>query len=117
MAELHYIIIAAFSSCNVECVQYFIDRGYDVNRRANDSNGGTPLIAAVYSGALASVRILLKNGANPLLQMNDNRNALQLAVQKGRRSIIKEFLALSSEVTTKLVTSCDNEGMNYYYYY
>ena len=106
------IHIAAFSSRNVECVQYFIDRGCDVNCHAKDCYGGTPLIAAVCSGALASVKVLLKNGANPLLQMNDGSNALHLAIQKGRRSIIKEFLALPSDVTTELVTSCNEEGMN-----
>ena len=108
--------IAAFSSRNVECVQYFIDRGCDVNCYANDSYGGTPLIAAVWSGALASVKVLLKNGANPLQQMNDGSNALQLAIEKGRKSIIKEFLALPSGITTKLVTSCNNEGMNALHY-
>ena len=108
--------VAAFSSRNVECVQYFIDRGCDVNCRANDSCGSTPLIAAVSSGALASVKVLLQNGANPLLQINDGSNALHLAIQKGRRSIIKEFLALPSDVSTELVTSCNNEGMNALHY-
>ena len=108
--------IAAFSSRNVECVEYFIDRGCDINYRANDCYGGTPLTAAVCSGALASVKLLLKNGANPLLQMNDGGNALHFAIQKGRRSIIKEFLALPCDVTTELVTSCNNEGMNALHY-
>ena len=108
--------VAAFSSRNVECVQYFIYRGCDVNFRATDSYGGTPLIAAVCSGALASVKVLLKSGANPLLQTNDGGNALHLAIQKGRRSIINEFLALPSDVTTELVTSCNNEGMNALHY-
>ena len=108
--------VAAFSSRNVECVQYFIDRGCDVNCRANDSCGSTPLIAAVSSGALASVKVLLTSGANPLLQMNDGSNALHLAIQKGRRSIIKELLALPSDVSTELVTSCNDEGKNALHY-
>ena len=110
------LYVAAFSSRNVDCVQYFIDRGSDVNCCANDSHGATPLIAAVCSGALASVKVLLKSGANPLLQMNDGSNALHLAIEKGRRSIIKELLALPSDVTTKLVTSCNKEGMNALHY-
>ena len=60
----------------MECVQYFIDRGCYVNYQANYSYGGIPLSAAVCSGALASVKVLLKSGANPLLQMNDGSNAL-----------------------------------------
>ena len=108
--------VAAFSSRNVECVQYFIDRGCNVNYVAHDCYGGTPLIAAVCSGALASVKVLLKNGANPLLQTKDGGNALHLAIQKGRRSIIKEFLDLPSDVTTELVTACNNEGMNTLHY-
>ena len=84
--------IAAFSSRNVECVQHFIDRGCDVNYK--DCNECTPLAAAVCSGALASVKLLLKNGANPLLQLKNGGNVLQFAIEKNRRSIIKEFLAL-----------------------
>ena len=106
--------IAAFSSRNVECVQYFIDRGCDVN--CQDYNSDTPLIAAVCSGALASVKVLLKNGANPLLQMKNGGNALQFAIQKNRRSIIKELLALPCDVATELVTACNNEGMNALHY-
>ena len=106
--------IAAFSSRNVECVQYFIDRGCDVN--CQDCNGDTPLIAAVCSGALASVKVLLKNGANPLLRMKNGGNALQFAIQKNRRSIIKELLALPCDVATELVTACNNEGMNALHY-
>ena len=97
-------------------MQYFIDRGCDVNYQANYSYGGTPLSAAVWSGALASVKVLLKSGANPLLQMNDGANALHLAIQKGRSSIIKELLALSSDVGTELVMSCNIEGKNSLYY-
>ena len=59
----------------MECVQYFIDRGCDVNYK--DCNESTPLKAAVCSGALASVKLLLKNGANPLLQMKNGGNVLQ----------------------------------------
>ena len=106
--------IAAFSSRNVECVQYFIDRGCDVNSK--DYSEYTPLIAAVCSGALASVKLLLKNGANPLLRMKNGGNALQFAIEKNRRSIIKEFLALPCNVTTELVTACNNEGMNALHY-
>ena len=106
--------IAAFSSRNVECVQYFIDRGCDVNYQ--DVGGCTPISAAVCSGALASVKLLLKSGANSLLQMNDGGNVLHFAIQKNRRSIIKEFLALPHDVTTELVAACNNEGMNALHY-
>ena len=111
---LHY---AAFSSRNVECVQYFIERGCNVNHLSHDRHGGgTPLIATVCSGGLASFKVLLKNGANPLLQMNDGSNALHLAIQKGRKSIIKELLALPSDIAKELVMSRNNEGMNALHY-
>ena len=106
--------IAAFSSRNVECVQYFIDRGCDVNHQ--DFNEYTPLTAAVCSGALASVKLLLKNGANPLLRIKNGGNALQFAIEKNRRSIIKELLALPCDVTTELITACNDEGMNALHY-
>ena len=92
------------------------NRGCDVNYQPNYSYGGTPLSAAVCSGALASVKVVLKSGANPLLHMNDGSNALHLAIQKDRSSIIKELLALSSDVNTELVTSCNNEGKNALHY-
>ena len=105
--------IAAFSSRNVECVQYFIDRGCDLNHQ-DIVNKGTPLLAAVSSGALASIKVLLKHGADPLLQLDDGCNALQLAIKKGRRSIITELLSHPS--VSELVTACNNEGLNALHY-
>ncbi|XP_065897290.1 transient receptor potential cation channel subfamily A member 1-like [Dysidea avara] len=105
--------IAAFSSRNVECVQYFIDQGCDVNHQ-DTFNKTTPLLAAVCSGALASVKVLLKHGANPLLQLDDGCNALQLAIKKGRRSIINELLSHPS--AKELIAACNNEGLNALHY-
>jgi len=105
--------IAAFSSRNVECVQYFIDRGCDVNYQ-DTCNKGTPLLAAVCSGALASVKVLLKHGANPLLQLDDGCNALQLAIKRNRRSIINELLSHPS--AAELIAACNNEGLNALHY-
>ena len=111
MEELYYMCLHSQAT-----IWNVYNRGCDANYLANYSYGGTPLLAAVCSGALASVKVVLKSGANPLLQMNDGSNALHLAIQKGRSSIIIESLALPSDVSTELVTSCNNEGKNALYY-
>ena len=72
------------------------------------------LLLYACSGALASVKLLLKN--DPLLQMKNGGNVLQFAIEKNRRSIIKEFLALPCDITTELIKACNNEGMNALHY-
>lgn len=74
-----------------EMVAFLISRGADVNRR-DGLTGETALLSAAEMGQLGTVKLLLKNGANPCSTDNDGRTAAGLAKKYGHGNIA-EYLS------------------------
>lgn len=74
----------AFKSFNekspVQSIQFLIEQGLDVN--AIDSYGNTPLIYAVRQRNVEGIRLLLENGADKLIEHenNDGVSALRMTL-------------------------------------
>ncbi len=71
-------------------IKLLIDYGARVDQANQVASGAiTPLIAAVKRDALGVVSILLEHGANPHLVTSSNQTALDIAIEKGNKRIIK----------------------------
>lgn len=71
---------------HIRVTETLIKNGAEVN--AQDWNGYTPLINAVYSGHVNIVKILLSNGANPNVVPLAGTTALSLAIQRRDDAIV-----------------------------
>lgn len=85
------LLMVACSRGSINCVQYLIDVGVDVNYYTND--GSTALIKAVKANRNSEdiIRKLLLAGANPN-QVSSSKSVLYYAVQLGKISIIQLLL-------------------------
>jgi ankyrin repeat protein len=68
--------VLAYATTN-EVVQYFLDRGLDIN--AHDKDGYTLLIKSAEGFNRPSIAFLLEHGADPNAQTTDGTTALKLA--------------------------------------
>lgn len=57
-----------------------------------DVNGGTPLYAAVKNGSISMIKLLLENGANPMIQISEKKIALDFAIKYGDVDIVSLLL-------------------------
>jgi len=80
---------------NLAIVKFLIEKGADINLRAND--GRSPLLLAVYSGHKDIVKLLLANNASKSVICKGD-NLLGWARKQGRPEIIQ--LLLNTEGTT-----------------
>ena len=92
LSPLH---IASINGCS-EVINALLGGGADVN--AVDSKGKTPLIYASENGSFSAVRTLLNAGARI---STDERNALNLAAEKGYHEIVNLLLAKSEQQSNK----------------
>ena len=74
-----------------EMVSFLVSKGADVNRK-NHGTGETPLMAAAGMGQLGTVKVLLKNGADPCATNKEGHTAEGLA-KKYRHPDIAEYLS------------------------
>lgn len=75
---------------NVECVQYLLDNGADVNLR--DDDGWTSLHAAVCGKKKKCVALLLKANCDPFAETIDGLTPFQMAVEIGSDKLIRQFV-------------------------
>lgn len=71
-----------------EIVRLLIDRGSPVDGRGSPS-AHAPLHEAAYNGDVALVRLLLERGADRTLRTGDGQTPLEIAVQHGRREVVR----------------------------
>ena len=89
-------LIISVLSQDVEQARFFIDQGVDVDfvRQEDDDwwrsgcNGGA-LHKAVEEGLLDMVRLLVENGADPMVQAYDGRSAMEMAHDFGNMDILE----------------------------
>jgi hypothetical protein len=74
-----------------EMISFLVSSGADVNRKTR-LTGETPLMAAAEMGQLGTVKVLLKNGADPCASDKEGHTAEGLA-KKYRHGEIAEYLS------------------------
>jgi ankyrin repeat protein len=92
--------LAAFSGVP-GAVQIVLDRGGDINARARSKFKNTPLQAALLDGQLATVKLLLDRGADPLVRQAHGFTPLQEAALVGRRDLVDALLAAGAEINSR----------------
>jgi ankyrin repeat protein len=93
-------LFAVIGSGNLFLLEEAIRGGADVNVRAGDPNGDTPLLRAIAGGDVEMVRLLLGAGANP--------NAAGLLagftpvmIALGKPAILRELIAAGADVNAR----------------
>ncbi len=87
-------ICGAALSGRDDAVVFLLDRGADVNNRAN--YGLTPLMAAANNGHESTVRLLLARGADVNANRDDD-TALSLALRRGHLMVANLLLQAGAE--------------------
>jgi ankyrin repeat protein len=70
-------------------VLQLLEQGADVSAQTTRPNSGTPLHEAVYQRHEAMVELLLQHGANPFVENNHSRTAMDLAITSGNVAVIR----------------------------
>jgi hypothetical protein len=92
--------LAAFSG-DPEAVRLVLDRGADINARARTKFKNTPLQAALLANQLATAKLLLERGADPLVRQAHGFTPLQGAALHGRRDLVDLLLGAGAEIDSR----------------
>jgi ankyrin repeat protein len=92
--------LAAFSG-NPAALQLVLDRGIDLNARARSKFKNAPLQAALLAGQLATAKLLLEHGADPLIRQAHGFTPLQEAALLGRRDLVDLLLGAGAELNSR----------------
>jgi ankyrin repeat protein len=92
--------LAAFSGVP-GAVQLLLDRGAEINARARNKFKNTPLQTALLAGQLATARLLLEHGADPLVRQALGFTPLHEAALLGRRDLVDLFLGAGAEINSR----------------
>jgi ankyrin repeat protein len=92
--------LAAFSG-DPEAVRLVLDRGADINARARTKFKNTPLQAALLANQLATTKLLLERGADPLVRQALGFTPLQGAAFHGRRDLVDLLLGAGAEIDSR----------------
>ncbi|MDA2164604.1 ankyrin repeat domain-containing protein [Bacillus cereus] len=77
---------AAIANKQIELVTFLIEKGSDVN--VIQSGGWTGLHEAALLGNEEIIVLLLKNGANKMIEKNDGKTAYDIALEKGHEHLL-----------------------------
>jgi len=92
--------LAAFSGVP-EAARLVLDHGGEVNARARTRFKNTPLQAALLTGQLATAKLLLERGADPLVRQAHGFTPLQEAALHGRRDLVDLLLGAGAELGSR----------------
>lgn len=82
----HTPLMTAAAGSSLDCIDYFVDQGADVN--AKSQHGGTALTTAAITNQPKAVRALLENGADPSIA-DGNGTAMEVAEKYGYLEIVE----------------------------
>lgn len=82
----HHIFMDIKEKAPIQSIQFLLDQGLDVN--AIDSYGNTPLIYAVRQRNVDGISLLLENGADKLLEHENNRGVSALRMCFDRKPCV-----------------------------
>ena len=80
-------LMAAAQHGHDAVVRFLLDRGSEVNYKTA-STGQTPLMLAALNGHMKTAQILVEAGCDPNLVNVDNKTALEIAIQRGKRDVV-----------------------------
>lgn len=92
--------LAAFSGVP-GAVQLLLDRGVDIHARARNKFKNTPLQVALLDGQLATAKLLLEHGADPLVRQAGGFAPLHEAALLGRRDLVELLLGAGAEINAR----------------
>lgn len=75
-------------------VEFLLIAGANINARAENAIGNTPLMAAIAGGHLQLAETLLRRGADPTLSDRNGVSAAQLALANGHMEFAEKLLRL-----------------------
>jgi uncharacterized protein len=96
-APLHF---AAFAG-NVAVAKLLLDRGADINRRANTKFRNTPLQVALLTGQEPMAELLVSRGADVRIEQAEGFTALHEAVQIGSEKVVKLLLDAGADPSAR----------------
>ncbi len=82
---LHSAVATDAGSVDIEIVRMLLEKGADPNAKAQ--YGSTPLHTVGFTGDRASLDLLLKRGADPVIRNNDGKTAADIARDRGHQDI------------------------------
>ena len=82
---LHSAVATDAGAVDVEIVRLLLDKGADPNAKAQ--SGSTPLHTVAFTGDRASLDLLLKDAADPVIKNNDGKSAADIARERGHQEI------------------------------
>lgn len=97
------LLLASARNGNTAFVELLLEQG-DICIEAKDSEGRTPLMAAVSNGHRDTASVLLENGADPRARDRNNRTPLLLPVAADRGDMVRFLLEKHANLAAK-----DNE--------
>ncbi|XP_010440476.1 PREDICTED: putative E3 ubiquitin-protein ligase XBAT34 isoform X2 [Camelina sativa] len=83
------LISACMNEDLYDVAKTLLQLGSNVNAYRSGSNSGTPLHHAAKRGLVNTVKLLLSNGANPLVLDDNIQTALEVARAKGHSSVVR----------------------------
>lgn len=99
----------AYRSKDVETVDYFIDKGVDVNQQ--NEEGNTPFLLASYSNDLSIISHISKHVNDYKIKNKDGKSALTFAVQRNSVEVVEFLINKGTDVSV-----LDAKGNNLGYY-
>jgi ankyrin repeat protein len=96
-APLHF---AAFAG-NTDVAKLLLDRGADINRRANTKFRNTPLQVALLSGQEQMAELLVSRGADVRIEQAEGFTALHEAAQLGNEKVVKLLLEAGADPSAR----------------
>ncbi|KAH0543148.1 hypothetical protein FGG08_002493 [Glutinoglossum americanum] len=103
--------VAAQKSPSPEVLQLLLDAGADINAVDNSEFRGTPLFAAILSGNILKVKILIDGGANLFWKLSPKRTMLHIAAQDGIPELVELLIKRGVDVN-----GLDENGSTAAYY-
>jgi uncharacterized protein len=93
--------LAAFTG-NMPNLRLLLERGAEVNVRAESKFRNTPLQAAILTGQYDAAKLLLEHGADAMVRQAEGESPLHEAASQGRADILQLLLDHGAEVNARM---------------
>ena len=94
------LLVEAVLRHNINEIKYQIDKGVDINSTGNE--GMTPIIFSVLNQDEEGIRLLVQNGADPLMLVPNTGSALLIACRTEDTTALKTLIHAGVDINTKI---------------